>query len=125
MVSMVSRVIPSYFTYQRQEYDDRVVITCLERTLTQDMVRQDKDLYVYADTLTINSALTLPCRKVVINARSLVMQGGSLNVTGGAPGVALYGEAAVRAAALVARDCCAEATAACAACRLMKIESLS
>lgn len=82
---MVSRVIPSYFTYQRQEFDDKVVITCLDRTLTQDLVRQDKDLYVYADTLTINSALKLPGRKVVINARNLVVQGGSLNVTGGAP----------------------------------------
>lgn len=78
--------LPPYIAYSRDDSaEDKSVICGLNLELTQDLLPEGRDLEVYADVLSINSSLTLPGKGLTLNARTLVSQGGVIDVSGGPP----------------------------------------
>lgn len=87
--------LPQAFAYQRDEsVPGNVSIIGVDVTLTPDLMPVGKNLFVYADTLSIPAPVSLPGMNVSILARRIVAPSGSyLSVSGGPPAPAIVSRA--------------------------------
>jgi hypothetical protein len=75
--------IPQSFAYQRDDSNPQnTFIIAVDLALTPDLMPAGKNLVVWADHVTISSALSLQGQNVSIIARRLVSQNGSIDVSG-------------------------------------------
>ena len=80
--------LPPYLAYTAEDQNIngltvRVITSLIDTTLTQDMMPAGKDLIVYGDNITINSALSLPGQTLTIIARTVTLgDGASIDLSG-------------------------------------------
>jgi hypothetical protein len=75
--------VPDWEFFVKRTVGETVVIYCASASLDpSQLVDPNKDLSIFAETLTIQGAIALPGRKVTIHARTIISNNASISVSG-------------------------------------------